>query len=350
MALYRRPDSKFWWIWLDGSHGTRINTKIPIGTTPKSQQKNRRAAEDIYHDLMADRARQRFGLPITRKPRTFVDHRAWYAEHVSPQKRGTTREVSMLKQLGAFFDDYLLSEIDPILAREWRTTRLKTVSASTVSREEALLKHLLTTAVPTYLEQNPLRGLSRLRVAGTDTRVLTHDEERRLLEHLKTPEDRALILGALDTLLRLSNIARVAWQQDHGTYLFTDTKAGTVKVPISTRFRQALDALPQSSPWCFPTYARLASNNEVIRMFTEACARAQIPMGRKAGGVSFHCLRHTGATRMLEAGVDVKTVMRIGGWKNLKVLERYLHPSDDAARTAVESIGIGTLPHHSQSR
>jgi integrase len=55
----------------------------------------------------------------------------------------------------------------------------------------------------------------------------------------------------------------------------------------------------------------------------------------------FHCLRHTGASRMLAAGVDVKTVMEIGGWKNLAVMQRYLHPTDERKREAVNAIGKG---------
>jgi integrase len=63
---------------------------------------------------------------------------------------------------------------------------------------------------------------------------------------------------------------------------------------------------------------------------------------RALGGMTFHGLRHTGATRMLEEGrVNVKTVKLIGGWRNLKVLDRYLHPSDGAMRAAVNTIGVG---------
>ncbi len=61
--------------------------------------------------------------------------------------------------------------------------------------------------------------------------------------------------------------------------------------------------------------------------------------GRKTGRVSFHCLRHTGASRMLPSGADVKTVMEIGGWRNLKVMERYLHPTDERKKAAVDAIG-----------
>ena len=337
MGLFTRPDSPFWWAWLEGAPRPKLNTKIPIGTAPEQRKASRRLAEDVYHQAMANLARRRFGLPLARPSRSFAEHRAWYAEHVSTQKRGRGREMSMLKQLGAFLDDRQLGAIDHALAREWRTQRLTDVSASTVQREEAILKHLLTTAVPKYLERNPLLGLARLRVATPDTRVLTHDEERRFLKGLPRAEDRALVIGALDTLLRLRDIADLRRPQDHGAYLFTDTKVGAVKVPISTRLRKALDALPQTADACFPTYAG-KPNSLVIRMFREACDRAAVPTGRKSGGITFHCLRHTGARRMLEAGVNVKTVMEIGGWKNLKILERYLHPSETLKRDAVELI------------
>jgi len=339
MGVFTRPDSPFYWLWLETAARPKVNTKIPIGRTDVARKENRLLAEQAYHALMGDLARARYQLPTDRPVCSFAKHRDWYATHVSTQKRGTRRELSMLKQLGGFFDAKDLTAIDKALAIEWRTARLKEVSASTVRREEALLKHLLTTAVPKYLERNPLAGLSRLRVPGCDTRILSTAEEDALLAALQTDEDKALVIGALDTLLRLSNIASLRRQQDHGSYLFSDTKVDAVKIPISTRFRQALDQLPAAGALYFPTYGQ-AANTVAQRMFLDACRRAEIPVARKTGGVSFHCLRHTGASRMLAAGVDVKTVMVIGGWKNLKVMERYLHPGGAAARRAVETIGF----------
>jgi integrase len=339
MGVYRRPDSPFWWLWLEGTT-IRESTRIPVdGGSPYQQKELRRQAQALYAARMVDIARRRHRLPPTLQRRTFAQHRDWYATHVSAQKRGSDREYSMLRQLGAFFDRTALAAIDHTLAREWRTWRLRAVSVSTVRREEALLKHLLTTAVPTYVDHNPLTRFPRLRVPEPDTRVLTLDEERRLLQALRSSdEDRALVLTALDTLLRLSDITRLTRRQDHGDYLFTDSKAGTVKVPVSTRLRAALDALPHDGPRLFPSYV-VESRNRVIRMFHAACVRAGIPTGRKTGGISFHSLRHTGASRMLAAGADVKTVMEIGGWRSLRVLERYLHPSDDRKLAAVNAIG-----------
>lgn len=243
----------------------------------------------------------------------------------------------MLRKLGEYFDDDQLRRIDQARVREWRAWRKAQVSPSTIRREEALLKHVMTTAVPSYLDSNPLAGMKRVRVAETDTRVLSRDEERRLLEVLTDPQDRALVLCALDTLLRLSNVRALERKQDHRTHLFSDTKAKAVRIPVSNRLREALDALPMTGPHYFPRYAT-TGNNPAIRMFKAACLAAKVQLVRKEGGVSFHCLRHTGATRMLESGVDPKTVMEIGGWRSLVVMERYLHPSEDRKRAAVNAI------------
>lgn len=349
MGIYQRPDSPFWWLLLErprGQKSIREPTKVPLDGGSLAQTKeSRRQAQAAYATRMADLARGTYGLQSVKPSRTFTAHREWYAAHVSTQKRGMTREVSMLRQLGAFFDAYALTAIDHELAREWRTWRLTTVSASTVRREEELLKHLLTTAVPKYLERNQLTGLRRIRVVDPDTRVLTVEEETRLLAVLDG-EDRALVIGALDTLLRLSNIAGLTRRQDHGTYLYSDTKTGAVKIPISRRFRAALDALPRDGTHYFPSYAGNA--RRVILMFGAACKRADVQTGRAAGGISFHCLRHTGASRMLAAGIDVKTVMEIGGWKSLTVLNRYLHPTEDRKQQAVNT--IAPITRRSRSR
>lgn len=337
MGVYRRPDSVFWWMACEGTP-IRASTKIPRdGGSPAQNKELRRQAQAIYAARMATIAAARHHLPVALEPRPFAAQRAWYAAHVSAQKRAADKEASMLGILGRFFDGHALDAIDQALVREWRSSRLATVSASTVRREEALLRHVLSTAVPKYLARSPLAGLASLRVATTDTRVLTRAEERRLLQ-ATTGEDRALIITALDTLLRRSNARLLRRQQDHGTHLFSDTKTDAIRIPVSRRLRRVLNALPVDGPQFFPTHAG-ASAHPTTRMFAAACDRAKIPRGRRTGGISFHCLRHTGASRMLEAGVDVKIVMEIGGWKNLKVLERYLHPSDDRKRAAVNTIG-----------
>jgi len=78
----------------------------------------------------------------------------------------------------------------------------------------------------------------------------------------------------------------------------------------------------------------------------ERCAQANVKTGREDGGISFHCLRHKGATIMLQGGVDPKTVMEIGGWRRLEQLQQYVHASRDTKRKAVEPVGSRSCETH----
>jgi hypothetical protein len=52
----------------------------------------------------------------------------------------------------------------------------------------------------------------------------------------------------------------------------------------------------------------------------------------------FHDLRHTFASRLAMAGVDLYTVQRAGGWKTAIMVQRYAHLSPDHMRAAVERL------------
>ena len=58
---------------------------------------------------------------------------------------------------------------------------------------------------------------------------------------------------------------------------------------------------------------------------------------KKAGitGLRFHDLRHTAATRMIEAGASIVAVSRILGHSDIKMTMRYTHP-DNSLKEAVE--------------
>ena len=65
---------------------------------------------------------------------------------------------------------------------------------------------------------------------------------------------------------------------------------------------------------------------------------------RKAGisGVTWHTLRHTFASRLVNRGVDIVTVKELLGHSNLSVTMRYAHTNLDNKRAAVEKLdGFG---------
>jgi len=56
------------------------------------------------------------------------------------------------------------------------------------------------------------------------------------------------------------------------------------------------------------------------------------------GGLRFHDLRHTFATRLVEKGVDLITVKNLLGHSTVKVTERYTHPNQNLKKEAVEAL------------
>jgi integrase len=66
--------------------------------------------------------------------------------------------------------------------------------------------------------------------------------------------------------------------------------------------------------------------------------RAFYPAMRKAGTTrfQFHDLRHTFATRLIQADVDVYTVQKLGRWKTISMALRYAHHQPKSLRGGTE--------------
>lgn len=345
MSLYRHAESRYWWMYLEPTRQRQSTKFVITAASPEQSKRNRQMAEALYHRTIAELQGQKYGL-LPKPAIGFSEHLSWYREHVSAKKRGSEREAHTLTRLDADFGSKEIAQIDRPLVQEWMTARK--ASASTINREIDVLKHVLASAVPKYLTASPLVGLPRLRhprgQAPRRAAILTPAQETRLLAVL-TVEDQALVLLALCTLFRLSDLLDLKWADYHGTWIEArDTKTGRdVRVPVASRGRKALEALKRRKDAVYLFPARRVGTpptrrNRVKMLLRWACHKAKVPYGRRTGGITFHSFRHTGATRMLLAGVDPRTVQEIGGWSSLTQVMRYTHPTEATKRRAVEQI------------
>jgi integrase len=76
---------------------------------------------------------------------------------------------------------------------------------------------------------------------------------------------------------------------------------------------------------------RLDARN-LLRAFYAACKDAKIAHLR------FHDLRHTFATRLVQAGVDLYTVQKLGRWRTVQMVVRYAHHYSESLRPGVEAL------------
>lgn len=347
MGVYIRPDSDYYWYRIEGTT-TRRSTGVPRGGgSPAHDRELRRQAEAIYADAQTKHALATAGLaPPTKPTISYRQFARWYETNIVAHQRGKERAISMLRQLARHFDPVTdLRQITATTVREWMTWRKAQVAPATVNREYDVLKAMLRAAVPDYLDANPIADVRRIRQPEQEARVLSFEEEQRLLD-VCGPSDRAFILAGLDTLLRLGSLLSLRWDQvklESRTIVALNAKVKTRPKPISSRLYQALKAMPRTGPHVFAQFHQgrgsTSPKNRATRRFDALCALANVPHGRAVNGVTIHCLRHTGATRALQAGHSLRAVMELGGWKNMKSLQRYLHAADADVQQAAESIG-----------
>lgn len=218
------------------------------------------------------------------------------------------------------------------------------------NRNLALLRAMFNWAVADgLLPRTPFRvgnvAVVRLTREEARTRRLQGDEEERLM--LAANGLRPLIVGALETGMRLGELLSLQWSQV-GVDLFLPagkTKAKKPRrVPISTALRAVLDARrrdPAGDP--LPPDAFVFGDEigrrrgSVKTAWRFACQRARIE------GLHFHDLRREAGSRWMDAGVPLATIQRWLGHHNISQTSKYLAASlggdVDEMRAFEERIG-----------
>jgi len=68
--------------------------------------------------------------------------------------------------------------------------------------------------------------------------------------------------------------------------------------------------------------------------FEKACTTAGLT------DITPHVLRHTFCSRLIETGADVRTTQDLGGWKTLKMVQRYAHPNERGKIDAIKRLEL----------
>lgn len=185
-----------------------------------------------------------------------------------------------------------------------------------------------------YLSSNPLRRVKFFQEVNTGSRVLSLEEESRLLANA-TPAIQDIVVYALNTGSRIGEIFSLRWQNvDLERNLITVFSPKTQKtglVPINSDVRRILEfwVLVRKNEFVF-------YNQETGKPFVDLDAGLELAC-KKAGitGVTWHTLRHTFASRLLERGVDIMTVKELLGHSTVTVTMRYTHSNLDSKVAAV---------------
>ena len=148
---------------------------------------------------------------------------------------------------------------------------------------------------------------------------------------------------ALNTGMRKGEILSLKWNNvDFDNNLFiinalNNKSKKTKRIPINSYLRKMLLELKLKNG-INSEYVFLGLSGELIMdvktAFNNSCRRAKIE------GFTFHDLRCTAGTRMLESGVNIVAISEILGHSSIEITKKkYLHP-DNSLRDAVEKLAF----------
>ena len=144
--------------------------------------------------------------------------------------------------------------------------------------------------------------------------------------------------------MRLGEILKLRWKDLNlklGTILVRAENAKSKKervIEFGSALYEIFGEIEKRSEFVFlnpKTGKPFENNRDVERAFVETCEKAEIESGRKNGGIVFHDLRHFAARRLVQK-TDVVTASKILGHSSLDMTLRYVHPTAQDKREAVE--------------
>ena len=290
-----------------------------------------------------------FSRPKTLEPVPFESFADEFLEIYSKQnKRSWKRDELSLKNLKRYFQGKALQDIGPEhverfkaqrktdTVERFKATKKTPISPTTINRELACLKTLFNKAVEWgRIEKNTVRAVKKFKEDNARERILTADEARRLIEN-SSDSIRPVLIIALNTGMRRNEILSLKWPNVdllRGYIFIEDSKSGkSRKVPMNSAVSNAFMGLPHVSDFVFFNPETKAAVKDIKTAFKAACRRADIT------GLRLHDLRHTAATKMIEAGVDLVTVSKILGHASIQMTMRYAHPTPENMKRAVDKL------------
>jgi site-specific recombinase XerD len=328
--------------WPAGSGKFRIDYYDADGRRHREKIGTEKRAIDVYHQRRAEILDGRF-IPRSQRPKITFKELAegrMAAKKIRLAARSYHTDELRLKSL--------LEEFGPISAEKVSVEKINAflatlkaggASGSTANRYRSLLSNIFAFGVRNgRVAVNPISRVDRFREGESRVRFLDAGEEKsvRAAVRAQSAEHEAEFDMALHTGLRRGEQYGLTWDRidlDRGI-LTVYGKTGRRFVPINSAARAAIEQLWHASNGSRFVCPDKRRDDQVDwrHWFAEACATAKVDNFR------WHDLRHTFASRLVMAGVDLRSVQELLGHKSIVTTQRYAHLSPDHQKANVQKL------------
>ncbi len=283
---------------------------------------------------------------------TFTELSEWYLDLNTVKKLASYRRIqAILKNFNEVFGSRIVSSIKLQDFEEYQEKREEEgKAAATIDMEISIAKTMVTKAFDNdIVDGRTVKAFRRVRRKlrrgdNARKRTLTMVEYLRLVE-LAASHLKGIITTAFNTGMRAGEIRGLRWShidRENGLIrLPADvTKESRAKmIPMNHHVKKVLAGLTRTIHHDFVfTYKGepIGDNGGFKKSFITACLKAGIPQGQnEENGLTFHDIRRTVKTNMLNAGVDkVHRDLILG--HSLKGMDiHYIAPSEDDLHRAM---------------
>ena len=251
-----------------------------------------------------------------------------YCNEVSSTKRGFAEEKYKINKLCKDpIATLKLAKITPLKVRKFQDYWSLSHNPSTINKYITLISVAIKYArqmLGIYLPNNPCDFVQRLKEPEFEGQIIERHEEELLLsqaEHSKANWLKLSIMLGIDCGLRRGEILGARRENldfATATLKLNETKNGYRRVVgLSPRVIEEIKKLPINIDG---RIINCPSSDNFYHFYNQL---------QKWTGIkkSFHCTRHTFATRCVEKGGTIQEISAQGGWRDLRVLKRYTHLS-----------------------
>ena len=354
--IFKRQDGRWEGRYIKARNGKKAVYGYVFG---KSYSEVKKKKSEALRSIDSDKTQLK--KPVQAKNPIFEHVVCQWLEELKPVRKHSTivKYASQLKNyIIPVFGNMALNNItneDIVLFSKKLLSQVRNgqkLSHKTVADILSRMKSIRRFALLHGYEVNYIPNVVKIPQQQGTIRILTFEEERKLINHIKNNFDLTAlgILLSLFTGLHIGELCALKWSDfsftDKELYVqrtmqrlhnFSENSAyktvieiDTPKSPSSIRKIPIPEQLMNylQSSYIEGAYILSGSRNNFVEPRTMENRFKRILKKCGVEKINFHVLRHTFATRCVELGFDVKSLSEILGHANVNItLNRYVHPS-----------------------
>ncbi|MGO9612819.1 MAG: tyrosine-type recombinase/integrase [Dissulfurispiraceae bacterium] len=260
------------------------------------------------------------------------------------RQKSFNSKISFIRELSGLFGNFPLRRFNTMLIEQYQSEKIqKGYKPATINRLIATLSHMFTKAIEwDMVEEETLKRIRIVKLLPENNKRLCYlsKEECQTLLYNCDAHVKPIVITAMNTGMRQGKILNLKWDNvdlRHGFISLNQEQtknAERKEIPINHTLRAALQGVTRRVDIAYVFYDNASGKpcRDAKRSFKAALKRSGIT------DFKFHDLRHTFASHLVMAGVDLTAVKELLGHKDIKMTLRYAHLAPSRKLKAVDML------------